>query len=1702
MPTSLNEPLNLSEKLSKLLVPVADLDEGLLVSAVYDGDKKLAVLKFYDPKLDRVWRWEDNTGHRPYCYTRLPMSDLNSLRSRGDVVAIEDVSRLDLLSDSTVTVRKIVATDPLAIGGGAPGKSIRDEIRAWEADIKYYENYVYDRSLRVGTYYRIRGGQISPLEKEIPELVAHSLNQILAKNTGEQTRFIREWAELLSQPLCSFKRIALDIEVANEEARIPDPEKAERAVIAISFHNDQESLVYLVAKEGDASLEGAKTAYTPTVFPDEASMIRAAFAKIMDYPFLITFNGDDFDLRYLVHRAERLGINGDEIPISLMRQEASLRHGVHIDLYRFFSNRSIQVYVYSNKYSEHTLNGISEAVLNKSKIEFEGNVADLPLLELANYCLNDSQLTYELTSLNSSLMMKILLVIARIAKMPMNDVARLGVSNWIRSMLFYEHRRMGAIIPRQDELAQKGGASSEAIIKGKKYKGGLVIEPTPGVHFGVSVLDFASLYPSIIKVHNLSYETVNCPHEECRSNRVPDTDHWVCTKRSGIESLVTGSLRDLRVGHYKHLAKDKSLSQDERELYGVVSQGLKVILNACFTPDTFVVTPHGIKNIRDMKVGDKVVNVNPETLATEIDTVVEVQQFPYKGELYHFNDRRFVDLAVTPNHRMLVGDKSRQSKLRAAFLTAEEVFKWTNMSIPKLEDGIKDLAAPERVSLLGTAKELDALANIYPRVGARLSTWFGGLPQEIKEKIREFGSVNKNRSKLDQSLRSHYVLPASRVTEHDVDAIEQARGFVLLGTQRYSKIPARYDAETFASLCGWFVSEGNLIATEPKYYASGGHRGRSSGIVITQSYGKGNSMGVPYRAEIKRAIGQLGLRPRSDSRDKKYYRVSNNILHHWMLKNCYSGETQERRSRSKRVPEFVFGSRRLIQSFFSSCYKGDGSSRNKQYSTTSLQLAQEMVVLQSLLGAKTKLVYDQRDRIYRVIFRNVSSKLTYAGDFKHKYVRKIPYEGAVYCLTTERNHTVLAGRNGRFVPVGQSYGVMGFETFALYCLPVAEATAAYGRYAITRTIDKCKHEGISVIYSDTDSLFVENPDKSKIEELTRWAEHDLGVELDIDKTYRYVAFSERKKNYFGVLADGTADIKGLTGKKSISGDTSILARIDGDATFTNVQDVYERFSTSHKVELPTISDEMRTGWAEVNEATKHTVNDIFVLRTSKGRVLKLSGDHSVFFVDQFGRLYCKETRSVKVGEVLVGAKYIPVTGTCSSLDLSAYLPDTIDRDGILYSSKAHATTGQPVPRSLPVTPDLGFLFGIYTAEGSTAAVAGSRSSGIDQSEDLNPEVCKALKAAWFQTFNWELKQHRSSDRRTFYLPMLHARLFKELCGGDSGTKHVPAFIFNSGLEVVRRYLVGLFSGDGYSDGGRTNIASKSPRLLEQVAYLLTYFDIDSRIRRMYNSKYKLWYYQLSILGASSRRRFHDEIGFLQPRFQRVPAVGPMNKELLPISTAGLIQVKTSILKRLGLTRFRQISIHDSRHFNLGLLEQYNGVIDALAKYSDTYELALLSSIRTMLNNQDATYDEVTSIERVPGSCLMYDFSVPNSERFIAGNIPSLLHNSQTPEFLKKAFYDCLAILGTVYAPEDFERARRETKALLTKMVSRLRNKEIPLDELSFNVMIGKAISGYSGTTPQHVRAAQLLQNNGRQIKAGDIISFVKTKTPPNVKPVS
>ena len=159
--------------------------------------------------------------------------------------------------------------------------------------------------------------------------------------------------------------------------------------------------------------------------------------------------------------------------------------------------------------------------------------------------------------------MKLIIIISRISRMSIEDITRFGVNQWIRSMMFFEHRQQNILIPRREELQKKGTSSTLAIIKEKKYRGGLVVEPVLGIHFNVVVVDFASLYPSIIKVHNLSYETVNCPHENCRKNpltHIDQTNHWVCKEKRGLTSILIGTLRDLRVNYYKHLSKDNTLN--------------------------------------------------------------------------------------------------------------------------------------------------------------------------------------------------------------------------------------------------------------------------------------------------------------------------------------------------------------------------------------------------------------------------------------------------------------------------------------------------------------------------------------------------------------------------------------------------------------------------------------------------------------------------------------------------------------------------------------------------------------------------------------------------------------------------------------------------------------------------------------------------------------------------------------------------------------------------------------------------------------------------------------------------------------------------------------------------------------------------------------------------------------------------------------
>jgi DNA polymerase I len=562
------------------------LSRSYLLSAGYDGKEEKAFLRLYEPKSKQVYLWYDNTGHLSYCISKENPEKLRKnvkLLKYPGFLTLEEIEKYDAIADDNEKVTKIVASNPLAIGGGIGG-GIRNIIgKSWESRIRYYQNYVYDLGLIPGMPYKIENGELVEEDYSLPESISSQLNLLLEGERAEFKESILEWARLLQCPVPEIRRVAFDIEVySSVQNRFPSPDVASEPIIAVSFVSSDGLKRVLILNEEDEidlpKIDGAEVLF----YSEERLLIGEIFKFLDDYPMILTFNGDSFDLRYLRQRALNLGFSKNEIPITVGRRFSYLRNGLHIDLYRFFLNRSIQIYAFGNRYRENNLNDVASSVIGKSKLEVN-NFSDISFEELARYCLRDSEITFELTSFNNDLIMKLMVILSRISKMTMEDLTRMGVSRWILALMEWEHRKRGWIIPNKEDIIEaKGETTTEAISKGKKYLGAIVRDPNPGVHFGVTVLDFASLYPSAIRNWNLSYETIMCSHQECKNNVIPETAHWVCTKKQGLTSKLIGSLRDLRVKWYKPLSKDPSLIETERRFYDVVQSALKVFLNASY----------------------------------------------------------------------------------------------------------------------------------------------------------------------------------------------------------------------------------------------------------------------------------------------------------------------------------------------------------------------------------------------------------------------------------------------------------------------------------------------------------------------------------------------------------------------------------------------------------------------------------------------------------------------------------------------------------------------------------------------------------------------------------------------------------------------------------------------------------------------------------------------------------------------------------------------------------------------------------------------------------------------------------------------------------------------------------------------------------------------------------------------------------------
>ncbi|MGC8530080.1 MAG: DNA polymerase domain-containing protein [Leptospirillia bacterium] len=164
---------------------------------------------------------------------------------------------------------------------------------------------------------------------------------------------------------------------------------------------------------------------------------------------------------------------------------------------------------------------------------------------------------------------------ARMTRIPVQRLARSSTGTGITSMQIDRAINEGLLVPwRKSE--PEDFRSALDLLEGDK--GGLVFIPRPGFYESVCELDFASMYPAIMKTFNISPETVDCPC--CPDNQVPGTNHTLCRRREGLIPRVLTPLLEKRA-RYKEL-KEHASTPEERRRHDQRQGALKWLLVVSF----------------------------------------------------------------------------------------------------------------------------------------------------------------------------------------------------------------------------------------------------------------------------------------------------------------------------------------------------------------------------------------------------------------------------------------------------------------------------------------------------------------------------------------------------------------------------------------------------------------------------------------------------------------------------------------------------------------------------------------------------------------------------------------------------------------------------------------------------------------------------------------------------------------------------------------------------------------------------------------------------------------------------------------------------------------------------------------------------------------------------------------------------------------
>ncbi len=315
----------------------------------------------------------------------------------------------------------------------------------------------------------------------------------------------------------------------------------------------------------------------------------------------------------------------------------------------------------------------------------------------------------------------------------------------------------------------------------------------------------------------------------------------------------------------------------------------------------------------------------------------------------------------------------------------------------------------------------------------------------------------------------------------------------------------------------------------------------------------------------------------------------------------------------------------------------------------------------------------------------------------------------------------------------------------------------------------------------------------------------------------------------------------------------------------------------HTVDLESNS----TKKTDVDRVSRHEAPDEFVrVKFSNGREVVVTPEHPMF-VDSGGTVDTVDARCIGEGDFVPAPRSLPNSATPVELQNEPQIGKEKD---------------VTLPNSL--SPDLGEILGFLIAEGHSYAGSSHEIGFSNQDEELLDRM-ERLMASVFGMASSECTNSAGTVTKRWISTKLYRWFeanFPEFMH-TARQKRIPAAVLGASEEVIRRFLVGAFAGDGGVESEAMAYATASEGLARDYADALSKIGVASRIH--YSKTEDSW--KTYVMGDSTERFFEKVVEPTDDRHEKACRFVERSNEtarhhdILPTSSAREIRELRTLL---------------------------------------------------------------------------------------------------------------------------------------------------------------------------------------------------------------